>query len=87
MARDPLHLQDWSGQLRGAALGVEGIEMNRIRSKLLFFLLIVMAVAALALPAAAAAGWTWDSAGDGGWTWDGSTGTPDSPPPTADQPA
>jgi hypothetical protein len=49
--------------------------MDRIRAKLLLFVLIVVAVAALAAPTAALAGWTWDGA-DGGWTWDGSTGTP-----------
>jgi hypothetical protein len=56
----------------------------RIRAKLLFFLLIVVAVAALAAPTAAFAGWTWDGADGGGWTWDGSSGAPsDSPPPDA----
>jgi hypothetical protein len=50
--------------------------MDRIRAKLLLFVLIVVAAAALAAPTAALAGWTWDGADGGGWTWDGSNGTP-----------
>jgi len=58
-------------------------EMNRIRTKLLLFVLIVVAAAALVAPTAALAGWTWDGA-DGGWTWDGTSGAPsDSPPADA----
>jgi hypothetical protein len=57
--------------------------VNSIRAKLLLFVLIVVAAAALIAPTAALAGWTWDGA-DGGWTWDGSSGVPaDTPPPDA----
>jgi hypothetical protein len=59
--------------------------MDRIRAKLLLFVLIVVAAAALAAPTAALAGWTWDGADLGGWTWDGSSGVP-SDTPTADLP-
>jgi hypothetical protein len=56
--------------------------MDRIRAKLLLFVLIVVAAAALAAPTAALAGWTWDGADSGGWTWDGTSGArSDSPPP------
>jgi len=51
----------------------------RRQSKILFVLLILVAAAALMLPTAAFAGWTWDSAD--GWTWDGSATMPDSPAP------
>jgi hypothetical protein len=54
--------------------------MDRIRAKLLLFVLIVFAAAALAAPTAAPAGWTWDVAD--GWTWDGSTGAPTDSAPT-----
>jgi hypothetical protein len=58
--------------------------MSRLRAKLLLFVLIVFAAAALAAPTAALAGWTWDSANNGGWTWDGADGSvPDTPPPDA----
>jgi hypothetical protein len=53
--------------------------MHRIRRRILLFVLFVVAAAALALPTAAVAGWTWDSA-CGGWTWDGSTTGPDTAP-------
>jgi hypothetical protein len=58
--------------------------MNRIRAKLLIFILIVFAVAALAAPTAALAGWTWDGAD--GWTWDGTSGVPADTTPPADTP-
>jgi hypothetical protein len=42
-------------------------------------MLFVVAAAALALPTAAVAGWTWDCAD--GWTWDGTTSGPEAPAP------
>ena len=59
--------------------------MDRIRAKLLLFVLIVVAAAALVAPTAALAGWTWDGADAGGWTWDGTSGVPTDAPP-ADTP-
>jgi hypothetical protein len=57
----------------------------RRHSKILFVFLILVAAAALMLPTAAFAGWTWDSAD--GWTWDGATSRqPDTPAPSADLP-
>jgi hypothetical protein len=54
--------------------------MTRRPSKLFLFVLIIVAAAALLVPTAASAGWTWD--GVDGWTWDGaSSGQVDSPPP------
>jgi hypothetical protein len=59
--------------------------MTRRPSKLFLFVLIVVAAAALLLPTAAFAGWTWDSAD--GWTWDGSSGVPADTTPPPDLPA
>jgi hypothetical protein len=58
--------------------------VTRRPSKFFLFVLILVAAAALLLPTAAFAGWTWDGA-DGGWTWDGSSGVPadTTPPPDA----
>jgi hypothetical protein len=57
--------------------------MTRRPSKLFLFVLILVAAAALLLPTAAMAGWTWDGAD--GWTWDGSSGVPaDTTPASAD---
>ncbi|HKD32204.1 MAG TPA: hypothetical protein VKB73_01910 [Gaiellaceae bacterium] len=56
----------------------------RRQSKILFLFLILVAAAALMLPTAAMAGWTWDSAD--GWTWDGATTQRDGPAPSADLP-
>jgi hypothetical protein len=58
--------------------------MTRIRRRILLFVLMVVAAAALALPTTALAGWTWDSAVGGGWTWDGNTSGPDAPAPAPD---
>jgi hypothetical protein len=59
--------------------------MTRRPSKLFLFVLILVAAAALLLPTAAMAGWTWDVADGGGWTWDGSSGAPaDTTPASAD---
>jgi hypothetical protein len=59
--------------------------MTRRPSKLFLFFLILVAAAALLLPTAAFAGWTWDGADAGGWTWDGNSGVPadTTPPPDA----
>jgi hypothetical protein len=46
--------------------------MNRIRAKLLFFLLlVVLTFSALTFAGTASAGWTWDENANG-WTWDDS---------------
>jgi hypothetical protein len=60
--------------------------VTRRPSKLFLFFLVLVAAAALLLPTAAMAGWTWDIA-DGGWTWDGSTGQPADSTPPAEAPA
>ena len=57
--------------------------MTRRPSKLFLFVLILVAAAALMLPTAAFAGWTWDGA-DGGWTWDGTDGVPADTTPLPD---
>ena len=59
--------------------------VTRRPSKLFLFVLILVAAAALLLPTAAFAGWTWD--GVDGWTWDGSTGVPADTTPPPDAPA
>jgi hypothetical protein len=51
--------------------------MHRIRRRILLFVLFLVAAAALAVPTAAVAGWTWDCAD--GWTWDGTTSGPEAP--------
>jgi hypothetical protein len=61
--------------------------MTRRPSKLFLFFLILVAAAALLLPTAALAGWTWDGADGGGWTWDGNSGVPADTTPPPDAPA